>query len=83
MSRSYRKPYQVDSYGSKAKKYFKRLASKRVRKSKNVPNGKAYIKFNDPYNIVDSISYDDCKPYFCSYFMEWSEPTPRWKAIRK
>ncbi len=69
MSRSYRKPYWVDTYGSPAKKYFKRLANKRVRKSKNVPDGKAYRKFYDPWNIVDWCCYDDC--------------SPKWKAIRK
>ena len=83
MSRSYRKPWFVDSYGSKAKKWFKRDASKTVRKAKNVPNGKAYRRFYDPWNIVDSKWYEDSKPHFYNWLGEWSEPTPLWKARRK
>jgi len=83
MSRSYRKPWVIDSYGSKAKKWFKRYASKTIRRAKDVPNGKAYRKFYDPWNIVDWKYYDDSKPYFYNWCMEWCKATPRWKAIRK
>ena len=67
MSRSYREPYWVDSYGSKVKKWYKRDASKRIRRTKDVPNGKAYRKFYDPWNIVDSKWYDGSKPYWSNW----------------
>ena len=83
MSRSTREPYWVDTYGSKAKKRFKRDASKRIRSAEDVPNGKAYRKFYDPWNIVDSKYYDDCQPYFSNWLQEWVEPSKTWRVKRK
>ena len=54
MSRSRRKPYITDGFkGSKRKQYNKRLANHVVRKAEGVPNGKAYRKYVDPWNIND------------------------------
>lgn len=48
MSRSYRKPYIKDR-----DLFMKRYANSVVRNAKDVPNGKAYRKFMDPYSICD------------------------------
>jgi hypothetical protein len=54
VSRSYRKPWAVDGMdGSKYKQFMKNQANRRVRRAKNVPDGKAYRKFSDPWDIVD------------------------------
>lgn len=54
MSRSYRKNWILtDNYGSPYKKFAKRQANKKIRKSKNVPNGKAYRKFFESWDICD------------------------------
>lgn len=84
MSRSYRKPWYVDSYGSKVKKFFKRQASRAVRNALDVPNGKAYRKYYDPYKIVDWKSLYDPNPWWFDLKQEWVEPhDPEWKAWRK
>jgi hypothetical protein len=64
MSRSYRAPYWVDSYGSRYKKIIKRIASKKVRRFWNwgIASGKAYRKVFDPYNIVDWRHHDPGNP---------------------
>ena len=114
MSRSYRYPMWVNSYGSPSKHIWKRFANKAVRQKNKkylytlsddlhdycpecwngdpkedynrVPDGMAYKKFSDRYNIVDSKHEYDLKG---EYFMGWSgtmlflEPDPKWKAIRK
>lgn len=53
MSRSYRKPFAVDGYGTEGKRISKRWANKKVRNAKNITSGKAYRKIYDPWNIVD------------------------------
>lgn len=86
MSRSYRKPWFVDGYGSKRKKWQKRYANKRVRKTLDVPNGKAYRKITNPWDIVDyRFSWNPNPIYYFSFNGEMKviEPTPKWKAIRK
>jgi hypothetical protein len=85
MSRSYRAPWFVDGYGSKRKKWQKRCANKRVRRTLEVPNGKAYRRITDPWNIVDYRFKWDPYPhyYFSNGEMKVFESTPKWKAIRK
>jgi hypothetical protein len=85
MSRSYREPWMVDSYKSRSKKFDKRWANKRVRKSTDVADGKAYRKYFDPWDIVDyKIWVGDDNWYWDAYYWEWRPPLiPRWKAIRK
>ena len=58
MSRSKRAPYWVDGYGSPDKKRRKRVASRRVRDSDEVPSGGAYKKFYETWNISDYTFYD-------------------------
>lgn len=50
MSRSYRKPYAIDECN---KKRSKRLANKRVRKSKVMANEKHYKKASCSWDICD------------------------------
>lgn len=54
MSRSYKKTYQVvrPSYGP-YRLYAKRSANKKVRRAKDVPNGKAYRKLFCTWEIYD------------------------------
>jgi hypothetical protein len=67
MSRSYRKPWVTDGYkGSKRRQYYKRLANKVVRRAIGVPDGKAYRKFYDTWDICDFKFYADIKDeYWC------------------
>jgi len=53
MSRSYRKPYIVCGNGTKYKQYAKKEANRLIRRTRNVPDGKAYRKFFDSWNIDD------------------------------
>lgn len=51
-----------------------------------VPDGKAYRKYFDPWNIVDSKYEYQLEGYwYCNFKGElvYMEPDPRWKAIRK
>ena len=87
MSRSYREPVWTDNYGSSYKKWAKRQASRKIRKSQDVPNGKAHKKFYDSWNICDYKNRYD--PWPSIYFnwitgeQEIIEPIPEWKARRK
>ena len=79
MSRSYRKPWAVDGYkGSKRKQYRKNQANRRIRRTKDVPDGKVYRKFSDPWDIVDWKYFVNVKnkddPWFEEEF---------WKYTRK
>jgi hypothetical protein len=49
MSRSYR----VRKFGDKNNSFFKKLSNKRVRHTKGIPNGKAYKKLLNSYDICD------------------------------
>lgn len=53
MSRSYRKPIITDGYGTKRRRAAKTYANRRLRKMMDIPSGKAYRKFTDPWNICD------------------------------
>lgn len=54
MSRSYRDSWATDGYkGSKRRQFFKRYSNKVVRRSKGIPDGGAFKKFSDPWNICD------------------------------
>jgi hypothetical protein len=77
MSRSFRKPYCVDGYkGSTRKQFEKRLANRTIRNSEDVPNGKAYKKFFDSWNITDYRWYQT-PSQIEKYWPEW------WKLLRK
>jgi len=83
MSRSYRKPWMVDTYGSRYKRFFKRYANKVVRKATNFPEHMGYKRVFNSWDIVDWKYYEDWKLHWCNYTQEWYEPTPKWKCIRK
>jgi hypothetical protein len=53
MSRSYRRPFATDSYGSRGKPRAKRAANKAVRRSGSVGGGADYRRLFDSYNIQD------------------------------
>jgi hypothetical protein len=54
MSRSYRKNWILtDTYGSKYRKWAKRQANKRIRKTENVQDGRWFRKLYDSWNICD------------------------------
>ena len=72
MSRSYRAPIVTDGYGSKSKQWYKRWANRIIRHSTDMPDGKAYRKFFETYDICDY-------KWECDISKE-DEP---WKIIRK
>jgi len=85
MSRSYRKPFYVDGYGSKYKKYAKRYASRAIRRAVDVPNGKSYRKFFESWNICDYKYVWNPRPR-----VRWGidgpelvDPEPEWKVRMK
>jgi hypothetical protein len=74
MSRSYREPWYTDGYkGSSRKQWSKRYANKVVRHAVDVPNGKAYRKYYDPWNICDYRWYASFEPYV-SWWTKTGEP---------
>ena len=87
MSRSYREPWYVDGYGSRNRKRIaKNYANRRIRrKREEIPDGKAYRKFTDTWDICDFRHQYDPNPYVYSFFgkLVESEPEPLWKARRK
>jgi len=78
MSRSYKKPYVKDGYGSKRKRFRKNYANRVVRNSKNVPDGKAFKKFFCSYNICDYQFYVELKKE-----KGWLYEREFWKYSRK
>ena len=87
MSRSYRKPWFKDGYGSRGGKRFrKNYANRRLRgTNKIIGDFNTYRKFTDPWDICDykymydphvHISYWGGKKHII-------EPDPLWKAVRK
>ncbi len=76
MSRSYRKPWVVDGYGSKGKVFSKNYANRRIRRKKDaIPNGMHYRKMTCPWEICDFKYPIDLKDPFYA-----EEP---WKYNRK
>jgi hypothetical protein len=77
MSRSIRRPFCNESYkGSRHKQFAKRVANKKIRNSDEVPNGKAYRKFYEPWKINDYYVYQSPRDIE-KYWPEW------WKLLRK
>jgi len=86
MSRSYREPVFVDGYGTRRKRYAKNLANRYIRRTKDIPNGNAYRKYYDSWDICDYRFRWDPYPHIrCWKFGEAVvvEPIPEWKARRK
>ena len=65
MSKSYREPYWTEGYGKPSRKKNKRLASKRVRRAKDLDNGMSYKKVYNSWDICDFSFYspNDEKSY--------------------
>lgn len=57
MSRSYRKPYLKDNTKNGGAKIAKRTANHKVRKTKELANGKSYKKVYNSWNIHDFSFY--------------------------
>jgi len=71
MSRSYRKPYATCGYGGVARRFYKRLAAKRVRQWKEeIPDGRYYIKLSRcSWDICDySFKISPYDEYYRKYF---------------
>ena len=86
MSRSYREPWYTDGYkGSNRRQFYKRLSNKRVRRALDVPNGKAYRKYMEPWDICDYRYFYDAYPtvYFIRGKQELIGPSPIWRVARK
>ncbi len=74
MSRSYRKAILTDQQQMRTYNSFaKKQANKRIRRSKNVPDGKAYHKYYETYDICDWKFYMeyDTDLYKPSYRTNW------------
>lgn len=81
MSRSYKKNLWITDY-SKSRRFFKGQANRKIRRSKDVPDGKAYRKFYESYDICDyKFPYDPYPHVYCwgKRGLEWIEPDPVWK----
>jgi hypothetical protein len=74
MSRSYRRPWVTDQQCGGAH-FSKKYANRKVRRSLNVPNGKAYRKFYNPWNIRDW--------YYRWTWEDNNEYRPFWRVICK
>lgn len=85
MSRSVRKPWYTDGYGCKRKKFAKRKANKKIRKTPEIPDGKAYRKFFNTWDICDYKYLWNPKPLHIYWTGELKiiEPDPLWKIARK
>ena len=82
MSRSYKKsPYANDSH-RKSTKISKRFASRKVRNTENVPNGNAYKKVSESWDIRDYSfrqTWEEAKEYYeknkDTYYIQKHYPT--------
>jgi hypothetical protein len=87
MSRSRKKnPVRKDTSGSSYRKFAKREANRRVRRTLDVADGKSYRRIYDPWNINDWVYRWSSEPYY--YFdrngdMKKSNPEPEWRARMK
>jgi len=91
MSRSYREPWYTDGYkGSKHRQFQKNYANRRIRRKsidEDIPNGKSYRKYNDPWDICDFKFKWDPYPWVHVNWrtgeLEWVYPEEPWKVFRK
>jgi len=75
MSRSYKK-HPVYSDHWEGKKFTKKWANRKIRHSKDIPNGKQYHKFYESWNIADYHCYwtkKDAKIWFRLHGHLWSK----------
>lgn len=85
MSRSYREPWYTIGYGSNGRKWAKRYANRVVRNSMDVPNGKAYRKYSESWDICDfRWVWDPWVDYWwINGKMEAHEPEPLYRVRSK
>jgi hypothetical protein len=57
MARSYRKPILTSGYGSYRRRWYKNQANRMVRRTPDVPDGKAYRKVYDPWDVIEYKNY--------------------------
>ena len=53
MTRSYKKPFIKEGYGSKRKRQAKKAANKTVAQTEDIPDGGAYKKVSNSWDICD------------------------------
>lgn len=72
MSRSYKKyPFCKDRDSSK---WGKRYCNKVVRKTKDIPNGKAYRKLVEPWDFIYDYSFSSTWKEYCHSHKVWNYP---------
>ena len=82
MSRSYKKHLiRKDGSGSKWKPFRKNQANRRIRRSPDVPNGNAYRRLYDQWNLCDWVfQYDPAiRYYWRNGERETYGPDPIWR----
>ena len=84
MSRSYKKNLILKDSGS-YHRFCKNQANRKIRRTPEVPDGKAYRKFYCSYNITDWCMRYNPYPWTCWNYrtgeLEWVDPDPiyRWR----
>lgn len=78
MSRSHKKPYIGDTYGSSHRKWAKRQAAKAVRRLDEVADGRSYAKVFNPWNITDYIDRVEKPNSNGRQLLDW-----RWKTYEE
>lgn len=73
MARSYRKTPIVKDIMKSGKK----MANRKVRRSKDIPNGGAYKKFYPQWDVIDWVYYNPITRLE-KYYRERSAPHQRW-----
>ena len=89
MSRSYKKNPIITDGRTPTVKRMKRIANKKVRHTKNLPNGKSYKKVFETYDIHDYISRWTWEEAKLAYFhfdpngINWQKDYPTLKDFYK
>ena len=89
MSRCYKKNPIITDGRTPTVKRMKRIANKKVRHTKNLPNGKSYKKVFETYDIHDYISRWTWEEAKLAYFhfdpngINWQEDYPTLKDFYK
>jgi len=87
MSRSYKKVPGFTDYSRGRTKWAKRQASKKVRHTEDVPNGKGYRKLYNPWDIRDWKYLYFCKDDYIDIYNvgrhDYSDPVELYRLINK
>lgn len=84
MSRSYKRHLiKKDNSGSAYRRFSKNQANRLIRRTPEVPDGKAYRRFYNPWDISDWVfMYNPYPRVYYNYRLgqfEWIEPDPIYK----